>query len=226
MEMLVHPSGKAVADAAASLIAKEVEDATGRFSLGLAGGSTPEQTYRALSALNPDWSNVDAWLSDERWVGPASDRSNGTHADRLLIGSTNATFHRPRWGPDVDPEESAAEYGRLLRHLHADKPGPDLVMLGLGADGHTASLFPGSAALAESNHWFVANQIPESGEIRLTATYPLLATATTILFLVVGGAKAEALEASLAGQTPAGRVATERGRVLWYVDEEAASLVT
>ncbi|MDH3464009.1 MAG: 6-phosphogluconolactonase, partial [Acidimicrobiia bacterium] len=206
--MLVHPSGKAVADAAASLIADEVEAATGRFSLGLAGGSTPEQTYRALSVLNPDWSNVDAWLSDERWVGPTSDRSNGTQADRLLIGATNATFHRPQWGPDVDPEDSAAQYGRLLRHLHSDKHGPDLVMLGLGADGHTASLFPGSAALAESNHWFVANRIPESGEIRLTATYPLLATASTILFLVVGEAKAEALEASLAGKTPAGRVAT------------------
>lgn len=225
MELVVHKSGNEVAAAAASLIASEVEAAPGRYSLGLSGGSTPEQTYRALRDLDPDWSHVDAWLSDERWVRPASDRCNGTQADRLLIGATSAAFHRPRWSPDLDPEDSAAEYGRLLRNLHSDKPGPDLVMLGLGADGHTASLFPGSAALDESHHWFVANRIPESGEIRLTVTYPFLATASTILFLVVGSAKAEALEASLAGQTPAGRVGTERGRVLWYVDEEAASLV-
>jgi 6-phosphogluconolactonase len=126
----------------------------------------------------------------------------------------------------MEPEQSARSYSRLLRSLHQEKGGPDLVLLGLGSDGHTASLFPGSSALRETHHWYAANTIPETGEVRLTATYPLLSATSLLVFVVVGGAKAAALRDSLDGSTPAGRVHTDRGRVLWHVDEEAASLVT
>lgn len=225
MELVVHRSESEVADAAATLIADAVSASTDRFSLGLAGGSTPRSTYLNLRDHAIDWSRVDAWLSDERWVATDSDRSNGHMATTTLLHETAAILHRPRWDPDLDPAESASAYDRFLRELHAVREGPDLVLLGLGTDGHTASLFPGSPALLESDRWYVANVIPGTGEIRLTATYPLLRSASLIVFLVMGDAKAEALHASLDGLTPAGRVRSDRGRVLWYVDEEAASLV-
>ncbi len=222
---MVHKSGDEVAAAAATLVAESIAATEGRFSLGLAGGTTPENTYQRLRELDVEWSQVDAWLGDERWVSPDSNRSNGHAAWTTLFGATTAAMHRPEWGQGIEPDDSAAGYGRLLRRIHAEKPGPDLVLLGLGADGHTASLFPGSKALGESHHWYVANEIPETHEMRLTATYPFFATAALIVFLVVGRAKAPALRDSLQQATPAGKVESALGHVLWCVDEEAASLV-
>lgn len=225
MELIVHRSREEVAEATAALVADAIATAPGRFSLGLAGGSTPEDTYLRLGKSDVNWSKVDAWLGDERWVATDSNRSNGHMAWTTVLHSTDAALHRPEWSESMEPEESARSYGRLLRSLHQEKGGPDLVLLGLGADGHTASLFPGSAALNETNHWYVANTIPETGEVRLTATYPLLSAASLLVFVVVGRAKAGALKDSLDGSTPAGRVHSHLGQVLWHVDEEAASLV-
>lgn len=192
------------------------------FSLGLAGGSTPEATYEELAATHTEWRNVTAWLADERWVPHDSPRSNGRMAAQSLFDQVPANLIRPEFAEEISPEESAAGYGRFLRDLHLEGP-PDLVLLGLGDDGHTASLFPGSRALDETRHRYVSNVIPETGEIRITATYPFLNTARRIVFLVVGEAKALALEASLAGETPAGRVGGSESRVEWHVDRSAAS---
>jgi 6-phosphogluconolactonase len=96
----------------------------------------------------------------------------------------------------------------------------------MGTDGHTASLFPGTAALGESDRWIVANEVPQHDETRITATYPLLWAASHIMFLVVGSDKAEALRDSFAGNTPAGRVGEGDGEVEWHVDAKAASLLS
>lgn len=225
MELVIHDNPAAVADAAANLVAESIGAAHGNFSLGLAGGSTPRATYENLSARDIEWGGVDVWLADERWVAPDSAHSNGHTVDTVLFSRTAADFHRPAWSPTMDAEESAANYGRLLRTLHRESR-PDLVLLGMGSDGHTASLFPGSRALNETQHWYVSNTIPETGEDRLTATFPMLHHAALIVVLVVGTAKAEALHASLNRQTPAGRLGEGDARVLWFVDRGAASLVS
>lgn len=226
MELFVHDSPAAVASAVSSLVSQLINEkaATGEttFSLGLAGGSTPEATYRDLALTQTEWRNVTAWLADERWVPQDSPRSNGLMAAQALFDHVPGNLVRPEYSDEMGPEESAAGYGRFLRDLHLEIP-PDLVLLGLGDDGHTASLFPGSKALDETHHRYVSNVIPETGEIRLTATYPLLNTARRIYFLVVGEAKAAALEASLEGATPAGRVGGSETKVEWHVDRHAAS---
>lgn len=224
MELMVHPSPQAVADAASVRVADLISSAKSRFSLGLAGGSTPEATYKALRGRASGWANVDAWLSDERWVPPSHERSNGLMAGLTIIDHVDATFHRPRWSETMMPEDSAAHYEAQLRSIHGEGP-PDLVMLGLGEDGHTASLFPGTAAVDERQRWYVANHVPQLGEDRLTATFPLLWSARLLMVVVVGAKKAVALKDSFEKETPAGRLAEGDAVVEWYVDQDAASLL-
>jgi 6-phosphogluconolactonase len=225
MRLIVHDSPDDLARAVADRIASMIADADSSFSLGLAGGTTPAATYRLLASEHLPWSRVEAWLSDERWVAPDDQRSNGRMAVETFIDRVDATLHRPPWSPAITPEESAAEYEAVLRHLHEKTP-PDLILLGMGDDGHTASLFPGTPALEVTDRWFVANEVPQHGEIRLTATYPLLWSARRLLVLVAGGNKAEALKNSLAGATPAGRLMEGGAEVEWHVDTAAASLIS
>jgi 6-phosphogluconolactonase len=225
MDLVVYESTEDVAVGAARRIAELIDASTGRFSLGLAGGSTPVATYEALRGLPTDWERVDAWLSDERWVPRDHERSNGRMADETLIGHVAASFERPRWSSFMEPADSAAHYEARLRSL-MDGRAPELILLGMGDDGHTASLFPGSEALGEESRWYVANVIPETGEARLTATYPLLWRAQRLLMITAGEHKAEALEASFEGNTPAGRLGDGDASVEWHVDEAAASLLS
>lgn len=222
MKAVVHESAEALADAAASHIAGLIADSTDRFTLGLAGGSTPPATYGQLRKHDLDWSRVDAWLSDERWVAPDDERSNGRMAKETLLDDVEARYHRPIWGDFIKADDSAAHYEAMIRSIHADGE-PDVILLGLGEDGHTASLFPGTKALTETSRWFVANYVPQQEEVRLTATYPLLWLARNIVFLVSGEAKAQAVKASFDRETPAGRVAEGDGEVTWHLDTEAAS---
>ena len=225
MEVRLHDTPEATATASASRIAELIETADDRFTLGLAGGSTPEATYRALRGKGLGWSRVDAWLSDERWVPPDDERSNGRMAADALLDQVDARFHRPRWSEFMLPRDSAAHYEASLRsilHGHA----PDLILLGLGEDGHTASLFPGTPALDETARWFVANHVTQLDEYRLTATYPLLWSARLLMVLVVGEQKAEALADTMSGNTPASRLDQGDAEVEWYVDAAAASLLS
>jgi 6-phosphogluconolactonase len=224
MELVVHESPDAVAEAASQRVADLISSASERFSIGLAGGSTPEATYKALRGRATGWANVDAWLSDERWVPPDNDRSNGRMAALALVDHVEARFERPRWSEHILPEDSAAHYEARLRSIHGER-GPDLVMLGMGEDGHTASLFPATGALDEHRRWFVANHISQLEEDRLTATFPLLWSARLLMVLVVGTNKAVALKASFEGGTPAGRLGDGNAEVEWHVDRAAASLL-
>lgn len=225
MDLITYATPEEVASGAATRIAGLIGATTGRFSLGLAGGSTPAATYEALRQESIDWAKVDVWLSDERWVPHDDERSNGLMATETLMDGLPARFERPRWSELMEPADSAAYYEATLRSIH-DQRTPDLVLLGVGTDGHTASLFPGSRALGEMDRWFVANTIPETSEPRLTATFPLLWQSKLLLVLTTGEAKAPALRDSFDGMTPAGRIGAGDAKVEWHVDESAASLVS
>ena len=224
MERVVHATPEALAGEVADEIARLISE-NERVTLGLAGGSSPRSTYRLLREMDLDWSGVDFWLSDERWVPWDHERCNGLMASENLLDHVGGEFHRPPWGEMIEPEDSAAHYEAMLRSIHADGS-PDLVLLGLGDDGHTASLFPDTAALTEGRRWYVANEVPQLGETRLTATFPLLWRAKRIMFLVTGQAKAAAVRDSLAGRTPAGRVGEGESEVTWHLDQASASLLS
>ena len=224
MELVVYETPEELATGAANRIAELIgASADDGFTLGLAGGSTPRDTYLALRQHEIAWEGVESYLSDERWVPPDDERSNGRMAAESLIDPVQARLHRPKWSEHLEPSDGAAYYEALLRSLHHDHR-PSLVLLGLGEDGHTASLFPGSPALEEDERWFVANFIPATEEPRLTTTYPFLWAAERILVLVAGEGKAPALRDSLAGATPAGRLSEGDAEVEWHVDRAAASL--
>lgn len=226
MDLVVYGSPEETASGAAQRIADIMDGVEGdRISMGLAGGSTPQATYRALRGRATAWDRVDAWLSDERWVPPDHPRSNGKMATETLMDHVEGRLHRPPWSELLEPSDAAAHYEAMVRSV---TPGgrPDLILLGMGDDGHTASLFPGTTALEETERWIVANHVPQLGEDRLTATYRLLWAAKTVLLMVIGEAKAEALRDSFDGWTPAGRVGEGEARVEWHVDTAAASLVS
>jgi len=225
MDLVVYDTPEEVAVGAAERIAELIGASSGPFSLGLAGGSTPISTYEALRGRATGWERVDAWLSDERWVSHDHERSNGRMADETLMSHVPARFERPRWNEFIEPADSAAHYEARLRSL-LDGRVPELILLGMGDDGHTASLFPESEALKEESRWYVANLIPKTGEPRLTATYPLLWRAQRLMMITAGQHKAEALRGSFAGETPAGQIGDGDAEVEWHVDTAAASLLS
>ena len=225
MRLVVHETPGDAAEAVARRIVNLIAAADDIFTLGLAGGSTPEATYRSLRERDVPWAKVEAWLTDERWVPPDHARSNGNMVSTALLDHVDATFHRPPWSELIEPSDSAAQYEATIRSIH-DQRRPDLVLLGMGEDGHTASLFPDTSALMEESRWIVANHVPQLDETRLTATYPLLWSARTVMVLVSGDNKAEALKKTLEGDTPAGRLTEGEGEVEWHIDRAAASLIS
>lgn len=231
----VFPTAELLADAVARHIidcAVAAMSSTGRFVLALSGGSTPKAAYtrvasRESRAASLDWHRVHVLWGDERCVPPDDPRSNFRMAkeallDRVPIPPQNV--HRIR-GED-DPRQAAADYERMLRSL-LSRP-PDLVLLGLGEDGHTASLFPGGAALGESTRWAAAAPGPD-GLWRVTLTPPILNAARQITFVVSGAGKAARLkqvleEPSTSDPLPAQviRPLSSAGHLTWMVDEAAA----
>ena len=228
MQVNTYDSADALADASADLITERLSAATGdRVNLALAGGSTPEPTYRKLVGRPIDWARTDVWLSDERWVPHDSDDSNGRMARRTLLDHVDgATFHRPRYTENLEPDESAAYYEATLRSII---PGgtPDVVLLGMGTDGHTASLFPSTEALTEpTTRWFVENHVPSLDTWRLTVTPHFLERVATIVVIVAGADKADVIAEVV--EHPAGRYPIEilhdcAGEVVFMLDEPAAS---
>lgn len=224
MRVVIATDPGELARSAAAHIAGLILQSSGpRVTLGLAGGSTPRATYRELRAAQIDWSRVDLWLGDERWVAPDHEESNERMAREELLDHVPAVFHGIRWEKGRPPHAAAEEYARTLQRILGDHP--DIVVLGMGDDGHTASLFPGTAALAETDADYVANHVPGRGW-RLTATVPLLRRCRHTVFLVAGEAKADVLARVLGGdKLPSAVVAEAAGDVVWFVDEAAASRI-
>ena len=237
MRARVLPDLDALSDAAAREIAGAAQraiDLRERFLVALAGGRTPTRTYESL-ALAPlkdevDWGSVEFFWSDERAVPPDHPDSNYGMARRTLLtplGVDDVRVHRmPGEAPDLD--RAAREYESELVRCAGARPVLDLVLLGVGADGHTASLFPGTDALAETSRWVVATAKPGSAAGRLTLTFPAILAARQIMVLVTGIDKAEVLQLAMEGGPfaglPAQRLQEAGSRVAWFVDADAARL--
>ncbi len=224
MEVTVYPTPDDVAAAVADVIAAEV--VAGAAAIGLAGGSTPTAAYRLLPERSLDWSGITLWLGDERWVPVDHPDSNTGMAKATFADAVGATIILPQTDLDHPAAGAAAYEAELLEALDGNPPG--LVLLGMGDDGHTASLFPGTDALELTRTGYVANWVPEHDTWRLTATMSLLWSAQHLVFVVTGESKATMLAKILERhrELPAQRVAAGATRVTWLLDEAAASELT
>jgi 6-phosphogluconolactonase len=245
-ELKVFADLDELAEAAAEEIARSATSAIGshgRFTIALSGGSTPKPVYRRL-AEEPyreriRWERVHVFWGDERHVPPDHPESNfGMAHDALLskVPLPADNVHRIR-AEKPDADRAADDYAWTLRSAfdlddrgQGEWPRFDLVLMGIGPDGHTASLFPGSDAVRERTRLVVAPWVSSLSTFRITLTAPVFNRAACVLFLVSGEEKAEALRAVLEGdfqpdRFPAQLVRPEEGRLLWWVDRAAAGLL-
>ena len=206
------------------------------FSVALAGGSTPKALYQTLATLEMVprvvWEKVYVFWSDERCVAPNHEDSNYRMAfDTMLQHLPIPVKQIYRMEGELEPKEAANVYeGRLKQFFQQKPPRFDLVLLGLGDDGHTASLFPGTKALKETQRWVTANYVRKLSAWRLTLTPRLINQATNVTFLVSGEGKAQALQRVLAGrfnpeELPAQMIRPDHGQLCWLVDAGAAALL-
>lgn len=231
--MIVHryPDLEALSEGAAKFTVNAAHEAisrAGRFEIALAGGSTPRRFYELLAspayAGQIDWSRVWVLWSDERWVPPSEADSNEGMARSALLDRVPIPASQvfPMYRPG-SVEDGASAYEEVFRAHSA----VDLAVLGVGDDGHTASLFPGIPELEEEHRFVVPTLSPKGVSQRLTLTIPALQRAATLLFLVSGADKAEALSLALGDDNlrrpPSGVVAMHAKRAVWYVDDAAAA---
>jgi 6-phosphogluconolactonase len=214
--------------------ARQAVEQNGRFTVALTGGSSPVQLYKML-AQSPyreqvPWAQTFVFWGDERWVPLTDERSNAKMAfDTFLhqVPVPPAQIY-PMWG-EGEPEEFAHQYEQVLhQHFHQQLPQFDLILLGMGDDGHTASLFPGTEVLKERSRWVLAYYLKPQSMYRVTLTAPLINQAGKIVFLTFGANKAGALYEVLEGarnpeQYPSQLIQPQKGEVHWLVDEAAAS---
>ena len=209
----------------------------GHFTVALAGGSTPKSLYRLLTTENfksqIDWKSVFFFLGDERNVPPDTEESNFRMANETLFEPLQISFDKIyRWETErAIPEEIAEDYGSGIEYFFRGFPKFDLILLGMGADGHTASLFPFTEALNENEEITVANYVEKLNDWRFTLTFPVINNSRNIIFLIAGADKAETLKEVLEGEFqplkyPSQNVKPESGNLFWLVDEAAAKLLT
>ncbi len=237
MSVHVYRSQEELSAAAAREFAARAGEAIeerGRFAVVLAGGSTPETMYGILARDyigRIDWSKVYVFFGDERAVPPHHEDSNLKMASEVLLDHVPvANVHRMRG--ELPPDEAAEAYEVELRKFFRteDVPRFDLILLGLGADGHTASLFPWTPALEVQDRWVVANPVPKLDTTRITLTVPVINAARNVIFLVEGEDKAEAVREILGGDAdprayPA-KLIQLPGRPEWMLDRSASSLLS
>jgi 6-phosphogluconolactonase len=212
--------------------------AQGRFSVALSGGSTPKALYSLLAGnyASFPWNRTFLFFGDERHVPPTDTESNylmvhESLLTKITIPSENV-FRVPAENPDADA--AASEYEAQLRKFFDLKRGEfprfDLILLGLGPDGHTASLFPDSKALEETSRLVVANWVAKFNTHRITFTFPVLNQAADVMFMASGADKADmvhqVLETKPTPPFPSQRVQPSNGKLLWMLDEAAAAKLT
>jgi 6-phosphogluconolactonase len=236
--IVVYDSPQNVAAAAAEQIvtaAGNAIQAKGRFSWCLSGGSTPRMPYELLASpayrQRIDWAHCDIFWGDERCVPPEHAESDYNMArnallDQLPHGSSPRIY---RLLGELDPRQAAQSYEALLHGYFGENPSQsfDLLLLGMGEDGHTASLFPGTAPIHEATRWVRAHHVAKLGAWRLTLTPPILNLAVQVIFLVTGDNKRETLHAVLNGPRQPNRYPSQviqpRSQSLtWLVDRAAA----
>jgi 6-phosphogluconolactonase len=249
-QTIVKPNSEEVAIAATEWLIetiKECLDTRGQCSIALSGGSTPKRLYQLIAESETesvDWSCVTLIWGDERNVPHEHVDSNYRMVCEAWLDRLDIKRHpksMPRVYPVIidtkSPERAALQYERQLRQVLSpgasddkDIPVLDIVLLGLGDDAHTASLFPETEALKEANHLFVANFVPKFSAYRLTLTTPIINAARNVAFLVCGGSKRPAVDVVLHGprhpdEYPAQLIEPKLGRLWWFLDTAAASEV-
>jgi 6-phosphogluconolactonase len=240
-DLLIASDAAALAEAAARDLVRlgnEAIAAHGRFLVALSGGSTPRAMHMRLAGgelrNELDWTRAEIFWSDERAVGPDDQQSNYRMARETLLDPLHidpARVHRMRGEAD-DLDAAAREYESALVRIAGDASGEvppalDLVLLGMGGDGHTASLFPGTRALDVTDRLVVANDVPRLSTRRLTFTFDLILAARAVRILIAGSDKAAVLQAVRQGPRDAHRHPVQRllgaPPVRWFVDRAAAS---
>jgi 6-phosphogluconolactonase len=227
-------------------LAQATITANGRFSMALSGGSTPKKLY-ALLADAPykdqiDWGKVYIFFGDERCVPPDDPDSNYRMASETLLSKVPLPPQNVfRMHGENPPEEAATAYATELEKFfgleHGDGPSPEnfprfnLILLGMGPDGHTASLFPGTSALHEHGRPVTSNFVPKLDTYRITLTAPTINRAEQVWFMVVGEDKADTLVRVLEGEYqpqtyPSQLVRPQQGQLIWMLDEAAAAKLT
>jgi 6-phosphogluconolactonase len=227
---------QAAADAVLEM-ADEAISKRSRFTIALSGGSTPKSLYALIAAnaaTSVPWEKVFFFWGDERHVGPKDPESNYRMAEENLLSRISVPAANVSRVPAENPDATAAAdaYEQILRKFFETAPGDfprfDVILLGLGPDGHTASLFPEAAALQEKSRLFVANWVEKLHTYRLTLTLPVLNQARLVAFLVSGTEKAAALHEVLEGKAPVEKYPSKLvrpvdGKLIWFVDRAAAS---
>ena len=212
--------------------AKRAIQQRGQFTVALSGGSTPKAIYQTLFAKHQksiEWNKVFLFWSDERAVPPTSSESNYHMAMQNGFSALKIPeSHIFRIHAELNPQKAANDYDDLIKR----ELGPtrfDLVMLGVGEDGHTASLFPNSPALQEKEKLVAANQIPDTGQHRLTLTFSGIHRSQNIMMIALGDTKQAivslALRAAIVSPFPASRIGTKDHKALWILDRAAAHLL-
>lgn len=241
-DIIVCSSSDEIFRRAADIFVDGAEAAGGQFTVALAGGSTPKGMYSLLASdayrNRLDWSRLHVFFGDERCVPPESEYSNYRMASLALLSQVPIPprqIYRIRG--EVSPNIAAGEYeGTLLRIFGQSDEAPfprfDLILLGMGPDGHTASLFPGSAALREQKRWVTANDVDKFKDTptpwqRVTLTYPVINASAHVLFMVAGADKADALREVLEGAPnpdlyPSQSVRPVSGNLTWLIDQAAS----
>ena len=234
----VYPDSAALIRAVAAESAKIVQSAAserGRVSIALAGGHSPTPLYSLWAQEYRDripWDRAHLFWGDERYVPPENDLSNYKMVRQALLEHIPISRNNVHPMPTYFglPDEAARNYEDTLRQFFGDEPPSiDLVFLGVGAEGHTASLFPDSPALEEQARWVLAVEAPAAPPRRLTLTLPILNQARHLFFIAVGAGKREIITAlrdepdARPSAYPAGRVRPKTGRVTWFLDRAASS---
>lgn len=221
--------------------AKAVAD-HGSFTFALSGGNTPKALYGALAAAplkyEMPWKKSFFFFGDERCVARSSDESNYRMASEALFKPVPVRSENifGLVDPDLDPKKSALDYEVKMREFfdleNGELPKFDLVLLGLGDDGHTASLFPGTEALEENDRLCVENFVPKFDTYRITLTLPVINNAKNVVFLASGSGKADVVSHILGSKNdaadkevsyPSQLVNPKNGKLKWYLDQDAAS---
>ncbi len=231
-EIVVLPDPTALAREAADrfvALARSAIASQGRFTVALSGGSTPKLLYEQLVTRSIAWQHVHFFWGDERCVPPDHPDSNFGMAQRTLLSHIDIPAQNVhRLLGEIDPVQAALAYETELRATFGTRPRFDLILLGLGTDAHTASLFPGTRALHEQQRWVVSHYVDKLKAMRLTLTFPIINDAANVIFLIAGADKAAALRSVWHGphdpdRFPAQSVAPTAGRVIWLVDQAAVA---
>ena len=236
--VVVLPDAQALAKRAAEALREAAVEAVaerGQAYVVLSGGSTPKLMGNILGAApmkdELPWGSLQVFWGDERWVPIESAESNAGEATRGYLDAVPIPpSHVHPFATDGDPESSASEYADLIHDLVPGEPVPtfDLILLGMGDDGHTASLFPHTSALSVTDRLIVANPVPKLETVRLTFTVPLINAARRVVFLIAGAGKAERLSEVLDGPREPGKLPSQlvrpvNGELIWLADEAAVS---